>query len=75
MKKPSMPPRPGHRSGRRRSPPEGVIQPGSIPYDINCDNPLLSQQQASALCGTAAGTATNVRTDVRYRFTDAQSTL
>jgi len=51
-----------------------TIQPGSTPYDINCNNPLLSAQQAGALCGSAAGTSTNVRTDVRYRFTEPQTT-
>ncbi|WP_137897973.1 TonB-dependent receptor [Sphingomonas sp. 2SG] len=51
-----------------------TIQPGSVAYTINCDNPLLSAQQAQSLCGTAAGTATNVTTDVRYRFTQPQVT-
>ncbi len=51
-----------------------TIQPGSTPYDINCNNPLLSGQQAAALCGSAAGTGTSVRTDVRYRFTEPQTT-
>ena len=51
-----------------------TIQPGSVAYAINCDNPLLSGQQAQALCGSAAGTATNVTTDVRYRFSDARTT-
>ncbi len=51
-----------------------TIQPGSTPYDINCNNPLLSGQQAAALCGPAAGTGTSVRTDVRYRFTEPQTT-
>jgi iron complex outermembrane receptor protein len=37
-------------------------------YPINCDNPLLSTQQASILCGAAAGTATNVNTFIGYRF-------
>ena len=37
-------------------------------YPINCDNPLLSAQQASLLCGAAAGTATNIDTFVGYRF-------
>ncbi len=51
-----------------------TIQPGSVAYTINCDNPLLSGQQAQALCGSAAGTATGVATDVRYRFADARAT-
>ncbi|HTU64934.1 MAG TPA: TonB-dependent receptor [Steroidobacteraceae bacterium] len=37
-------------------------------YPINCDNPLLSTQQAGILCGNAAGTATNVDTFIGYRF-------
>ncbi|MEI5688599.1 TonB-dependent receptor [Sphingomonas kyungheensis] len=51
-----------------------TIQPGSVAYSINCDNPLLSAQQAQSLCGTAAGTATSVTTDVRYRFSAPQIT-
>jgi outer membrane receptor protein involved in Fe transport len=35
---------------------------------VNCNNPFLSSSQAQALCGSAAGTATNVRTDLRIRF-------
>ena len=41
---------------------------GSTPYQVNCNNPFLSAAQASALCGAQAGTATNIATDVRYRF-------
>jgi len=37
-------------------------------YPINCDNPLLSTQQAALLCGAAAGTPTNVNTFVGFRF-------
>jgi outer membrane receptor protein involved in Fe transport len=37
-------------------------------YPINCDNPLLSAQQAALLCGAAAGTSTNINTFVGYRF-------
>lgn len=37
-------------------------------YPINCDNPLLSAQQASLLCGGAAGTAASVNTFIGYRF-------
>jgi outer membrane receptor protein involved in Fe transport len=37
-------------------------------YSINCDNPLMSAQQASILCGAAAGTATSVNTFIGYRF-------
>ena len=37
-------------------------------YPINCDNPLMSAQQAGLLCGGAAGTNTSVNTLVGYRF-------
>ena len=37
-------------------------------YPINCDNPLLSTQQAGLLCGAGAGTDTSVNTFVGYRF-------
>jgi outer membrane receptor protein involved in Fe transport len=37
-------------------------------YQINCDNPLMSAQQASMLCGGAAGSATNIPVFVGYRF-------
>jgi outer membrane receptor protein involved in Fe transport len=37
-------------------------------YPINCDNPLMSAQQANLLCGAAAGTATNINTFIGYRF-------
>ncbi|HEY0683265.1 MAG TPA: TonB-dependent receptor [Steroidobacter sp.] len=40
-------------------------------YPINCDNPLMSAQQASILCGAAAGTPTNVNTFIGYRFAGA----
>lgn len=51
-----------------------TIQPGSTAYSINCDNPLMSAQQAQSLCGSAAGTSLNVTTDVRYRFAEPQTT-
>ena len=41
---------------------------GSTPYQVNCNNPFLSSSQASTLCGAAAGTATLVPLDVRYRL-------
>ncbi len=41
---------------------------GSSTYNINCNNPLMSAQQQAALCGTAAGTATQVPYQVGYRF-------
>ena len=37
-------------------------------YPINCDNPLMSAQQAGLLCGAAAGTPTSVDTFIGYRF-------
>ncbi|WP_115719519.1 TonB-dependent receptor [Gallaecimonas mangrovi] len=37
-------------------------------FSINCDNPLMSDQQAEALCGSAAGTSTDVSTYVGYRL-------
>ncbi len=42
---------------------------GSDPYQVNCNNPYLSAQQAGILCGAAAGTGTLVPVDIRYRFT------
>lgn len=40
-------------------------------YQINCDNPLMSAQQAATLCGAAARTATNIPVFVGYRFAGA----
>lgn len=37
-------------------------------YPINCDNPLMSSQQATLMCGAAAGTDTSVNTFIGYRF-------
>jgi len=37
-------------------------------YPINCDNPLMSAQQAGLLCGAGAGTDTSVNTFIGYRF-------
>ncbi|HUQ10051.1 MAG TPA: TonB-dependent receptor [Steroidobacteraceae bacterium] len=37
-------------------------------YPINCDNPLMSAQQAGLLCGAQAGTPTNINTFIGYRF-------
>jgi len=37
-------------------------------YPINCDNPLMSAQQAGILCGSAAGTPTSIDTFIGYRF-------
>ncbi|WP_260928960.1 TonB-dependent receptor domain-containing protein [Novosphingobium sp. 9] len=41
---------------------------GSDPYQISCNNPLLSASQATTLCGSAAGTNTTVPTELRYRL-------
>lgn len=41
---------------------------GSSPYQVNCNNPFLSTSQATAICGTAAGTSTLAPIEVRYRF-------
>jgi len=38
------------------------------PYSINCDNPLMSAQQAGILCGAAAGTPASVNSFIGYRF-------
>lgn len=37
-------------------------------FAINCDNPLMSSQQASLLCGSAAGTSEQIDTYVGYRL-------
>jgi iron complex outermembrane receptor protein len=37
-------------------------------YPVNCDNPLMSAQQANLLCGAAAGTDTSINTFIGYRF-------
>lgn len=41
---------------------------GSDPYQVNCNNPLMSASQAQSLCGSNAGTGTMLPLDVRYRF-------
>jgi outer membrane receptor protein involved in Fe transport len=41
-------------------------------YPINCDNPLVSAQQRTLMCGANAGTPTNVNTFIGYRF-DAEN--
>ncbi len=41
---------------------------GASTYNINCNNPLLAASQQAQLCGTAAGTATQVPYLVGYRF-------
>jgi outer membrane receptor protein involved in Fe transport len=39
-------------------------------YQLNCNNPLMSAQQAKVLCGAAAGTSATVPIDVGYRFAE-----
>jgi iron complex outermembrane receptor protein len=41
---------------------------GQSYFEVNCNNPFLSTQQATALCGAAAGTAVNGRMLAGYRF-------
>ncbi len=41
---------------------------GNSYMNVNCNNPLLSAVQQSQLCGTAAGTATQVQELIGYRF-------
>ncbi|MHB8285462.1 MAG: TonB-dependent receptor plug domain-containing protein [Caulobacteraceae bacterium] len=41
---------------------------GSSTFAINCNNPLLSAAEATNLCGSAAGTATNVNVRAGFRF-------
>jgi outer membrane receptor protein involved in Fe transport len=47
---------------------------GQSYFNINCNNPLLSAQQASALCGTSAGTNALTEVQIGYRFTSAPRT-
>lgn len=44
---------------------------GDQPFQVNCNNPFLSQAQASAICGAAAGTGALAPLDVRYRFANS----
>ena len=48
---------------------------GPVPRDpywqINCNNPFLSAAQATALCGSAAGTSAIGLAEIGYRFTSA----
>ena len=41
---------------------------GSTPYRVNCDNPLMSAQQAGIVCGAAAGSAALVPVNVQVGF-------
>ncbi|MDE1145926.1 MAG: TonB-dependent receptor [Azospirillaceae bacterium] len=38
-------------------------------FTINCDNPLMSSSQATALCGTNAGSSNDANTLIGYRLT------
>lgn len=52
--------------------PSGVTNNRS--YSINCDNPLLSAAQATALCGANAGSPTALwKGTIGYRFADGGS--
>ena len=46
----------------------GTGSNGTATYGVNCNNPLLSASQATALCGGAAGTAAITQLDIGYRF-------
>ena len=48
---------------------------GSDPYQVNCNNPLLSASQATTLCGSAAGTSALAPLEIRYRFSPGVSPL
>jgi iron complex outermembrane receptor protein len=43
------------------------VGPNNGGFDVNCNNPLLSAQEATALCGAAAGTASTVAVDIGRR--------
>ena len=43
---------------------------GDQPYRVNCNNPYLSGSQATAICGSAAGTGASAPIELRYRFND-----
>ncbi|QXT36075.1 TonB-dependent receptor [Sphingomonas sanguinis] len=54
---------------------QGTYSPATAPifatdngYQLNCNNPLMSAQQAQILCGAAAGTSATVPIDFGYRF-------
>lgn len=44
---------------------------GSTPYQVNCNNPLLSAQQIGTICGAAAGTGALAPLDLHYQFDNA----
>jgi len=45
---------------------------GTTPFTIGCSNPFMSAAQAQIVCGTAAGTATTVPVELRYRGTGVE---
>jgi outer membrane receptor protein involved in Fe transport len=47
---------------------------GQSYFDINCNNPFLSSQQAFDLCGTSAGTSKLTEVQIGYRFTSSPRT-
>jgi len=47
---------------------------GQSYFNINCNNPLLSTQQAFDLCGASAGTSALSQVQIGYRFTSAPRT-
>jgi outer membrane receptor protein involved in Fe transport len=47
---------------------------GQSYFNINCNNPFLSAQQAFDLCGTSAGTSKLSQVQIGYRFTSAPRT-
>jgi iron complex outermembrane receptor protein len=49
----------------------GTGSNGTSYYQINCNNPLISASEKTQLCGTAAGTAALVNTQIGYRFVGA----
>ncbi len=46
----------------------GTGPDGTSTYNINCNNPLLAASQQAQLCGTAAGSPTQVAYQIGYRF-------
>jgi outer membrane receptor protein involved in Fe transport len=47
---------------------------GQSYFNVNCNNPFLSSQQATVLCGSAAGTSALAEAQIGYRFTSANRT-
>jgi iron complex outermembrane receptor protein len=49
--------------------PSGLFL-GTPTFQVNCNNPLMSAQQQTALCGPLAGTAALSSVEIGYRFSD-----